>query len=242
DAAAACAAGAAILAAGSAALFEEYLTGPLVSVEVFRKAGRSLVLGVTDRVLSDPPYFAELSWTFPLHLPAGVRAELESAADAVLTAIGFDDGPAHVEFVLGPTGPKVVEVNPRMAGRGVTQLVNALSGYDEYELTIRAALGLALPEPGPKPPGFLSEWVVTAPADAPVTAEIAAAATSLPGVLGARLALHTPRTHAHGDRYDVGEVRAYGVSANEAQMCARAGAHAVMAAIAAAAQPEGTPQ
>lgn len=50
------------------ALLEEYIVGPLISAEVFRWRGETHLIGFADRVLSEPPHFAEVSWTFPLRL------------------------------------------------------------------------------------------------------------------------------------------------------------------------------
>ena len=44
-------------------------------------------------------------------------------AIAALDAVGFDFGPAHTEVRLTPAGPVVVEINPRLAGGMIPELV-----------------------------------------------------------------------------------------------------------------------
>jgi S-sulfo-L-cysteine synthase (3-phospho-L-serine-dependent) len=223
--------GAALLAQGTSALVEEYLLGPLVSAELFQHKGTTIVLGLTDRVLSDPPYFAELGWTFPLDLAASDRARLSALGEATLVAVGFDRGPAHVEFVCTPAGPLVVEVNPRMAGRGLTRIVSELSGRDEYAMVVAQALDDELPGGSGPAPGYQSEWVITGPAGSSPAAAAIDTVTGMPGIREVRLNRPSTAPHAFGTHYDLGEVRAVGTTFAEAQMRSRAGAQALVAAL-----------
>jgi biotin carboxylase len=220
-----------LLARGTPALIEEYLLGPLVSLELFRHQGITTVLGLTDRVLSDPPYFAELSWTFPLEIADDDRDAVSVLAGATLDAVGFDRGPAHVEFILTSAGPVVVEVNPRMAGRGLTRMVSDLSGYDEYAMVVAQALNSELPPPCVPARGHQSEWVVTGPAGSGLPAAAVHAVSRLPGIRHVRLNHPSTAPHAFGNHYDLGEVRAAGATFAEAQMRSRAGAQAAAAAL-----------
>jgi cysteine synthase A len=212
---------------GGPVLLEEYLPGPLVSAELFRHRGTTLRLGLTDRVLSDPPDFAELSWTFPLRLGPAEEEGVFEAAEAALDAVGFDSGPAHVELVLTGRGPRVVELNPRMAGRGLSDMVSGRSAYDVYELTIRAALDMPLPPPRTPAAGYASEWVVTGSPAGHIPEAAVRAVRALPGVRHVRLVDPARAMYAHAGLVDLGEVRATGSTFAEAQMRARAGAQAL---------------
>ena len=209
----------------SAVLVEEYLAGPLVSAECFRHRGTTLLLGLTDRVLSVPPSFAELAWSFPLDLPAATTQRVLATCTRVLDAVGLDDGPAHVELVLTTDGPRVVEVNPRMAGRGASHLVSELAAYDAYELTLLAALGEPLPTArAPRRSGGGAEHVVYGPPDAVVDPAAIGAAQRMPGVDHVRLVPGAMASPAFGGMVDHGEVLAWGETPAEAQLRARAAA------------------
>lgn len=221
-----------LLEHGRRVLIERYVAGPLVSIEVFRHDGATIVLGISDRVLSDPPDFGELSWTFPAQVEPATRDAMTAMADAALNAIGFTNGPAHIEAVLTADGPVLIEINPRMPGRGAGRMLSAHSGYDVYELTIAAALGRALPERRQRTSGFSSEWVITAatPHRPEVPEPVLDLARRLPGVESVRLIDPSATANlSYRDRYDVGEVRASGSSAGEAQMRARAAAQVLNA-------------
>lgn len=112
-------------------LVEELLTGSEHSVETMTLgAGEHRVLGVVDKYLGDPPWFVETGHDFPSRLPEDRRQALQEAALAALDAVGFDYGPAHTEIKWTSGGPVVVEINPRMAGGLIPELIRAATGLD----------------------------------------------------------------------------------------------------------------
>jgi biotin carboxylase len=122
-------------------LVEECLVGFEVSVEVLAEAGSVQVLGVTDKLLGGHNRFVELGHNFPSALPEPVRRELEAAAVAATTAVGFDLGIAHVEIKYTAAGPKLIEINPRPAGDQITELMDRSLGLSTMELLLRQYLG-----------------------------------------------------------------------------------------------------
>jgi cysteine synthase A len=126
------------------ALVEEYLDGPEFSVELFARNGEAWCLGVTQRTVTPPPRFVETGHLFPAQIPAEDAARIEACARAALETLGFRSGPAHVEVRLTDRGPVVIEVNGRLAGGMIPELVRLASGVDAIEQQIRAAAGLPL--------------------------------------------------------------------------------------------------
>jgi cysteine synthase A len=123
-------------------LVESYLSGPEYSVEtVTLPEGTTRVIGVTDKHLSSPPHFVEMGHDFPSALPAEQSAALAAAALQALAAVGFDFGPAHTEIRLTVEGPVVVEINPRLAGGMIPELVRHATGIDLLETLLDLLLG-----------------------------------------------------------------------------------------------------
>jgi cysteine synthase A len=116
-------------------LVESLLAGPEFSVETFTLAsGRTEVLGITTKHLSPPPLFVEMGHDFPSVLESAAAARLTGAVLAALQAVGYDCGPAHTEIRLTPDGgPVVVEINPRLAGGMIPELVRLALGVDLVE-------------------------------------------------------------------------------------------------------------
>jgi len=127
---------------GDPILIEGLVEGPQVSAEILSRGRERLVLGFTDRL---PPLggFAERGGAFPAAFP--MEAEARRVAAAALDAIGFTDGAAHVEMRCGPNGPVVIEINPRLAGFVVPELVEVATGLDVYDALVRLHAGGSLP-------------------------------------------------------------------------------------------------
>jgi argininosuccinate lyase len=120
-------------------LVEEFVEGPLVSVECVTVGGKHHVLGITDRRLGGEPFFVELGGSFPSSIRGGRKAI--ATAKQALDAIGFDFGASHTEIVLGKHGPRLVEINPRLVGGFVPDMIDATLGCNVLLDLIRLHVG-----------------------------------------------------------------------------------------------------
>lgn len=115
------------LATSGEIIVEEYLDGPLFSLETVTTAkGRHFAWGYTDRLLTDD--FIETGATFPAITP-----DMEAGkqlVEAALGAIDFDFGSCHTEMIFTSNGPRIVEINPRPGGSGVCRLVERATDSD----------------------------------------------------------------------------------------------------------------
>lgn len=107
-------------------LVEEYVDGPEFSVEVLN--GESI--GITKKKLGPPPHFVEIGHDFPADLCEDEWNAVTEAALEAAAAVGLLWGPAHIEVKLGPKGPRIIEINPRMAGGRIPYLIKFASGFD----------------------------------------------------------------------------------------------------------------
>ncbi|MCS0600872.1 ATP-grasp domain-containing protein [Streptomyces sp. LP11] len=120
---------------------EEFVSGPEYSAEVLD----GTVAGITAKHLGAPPLFVETGHDFPADLAPAVREAVTEAAEAAVRALGIALGPAHVELRLGPAGPVLIEVNPRLAGGWIPRLVREATGADLILGTVAAFSGRPAP-------------------------------------------------------------------------------------------------
>lgn len=123
-------------------LVERYLPGPEYSVEMFGVAGEQVCLGITEKSVGELPHFVELGHVFPAPLAAADANRLESVVRAALAAAGVDFGATHTELRLTPDGPALIEINPRLAGGMIPELIHRASGVRVLRQQLRAVLGL----------------------------------------------------------------------------------------------------
>ncbi|MEU8512761.1 pyridoxal-phosphate dependent enzyme [Kitasatospora sp. NPDC048722] len=127
-----------------AVLVEQYVDGPEFSAEMFGVDGEARCVGVTQRTVSPLPHFVETGHLFPADVDGALAGRIADTARQALKALGFERGPAHVELRLTADGPAVIEVNGRLAGGMIPELIRPATGIDLLEQQIRAAAGLPL--------------------------------------------------------------------------------------------------
>lgn len=116
-------------------LIEEYILGVEYSVETFNQN----VVGITRKHTSPEPYFLETGHDFPATLSEDMS---RCGSETVLHALSLLDltwGPAHTEIRLTKGGPAIVEVNPRLAGGLIPELVRLATGINLMSATVAAA-------------------------------------------------------------------------------------------------------
>jgi biotin carboxylase len=122
-------------------LVEEYCIGYEVSVETFTSASGTVALAVSDKSLGAHPFFVEIGDVLPSALPDEVTSVLSQTAIAALDAVGHDFGPAHTEVRMTAQGPRLIEVNARLGGADIPDLLEAAFGLRMYHETLRAFAG-----------------------------------------------------------------------------------------------------
>lgn len=124
-------------------LVEEMLRGEEFSVETCTFRGETTVLGVTDKCLAFYPHFIEAGLMHPADIPEAQASQLSEFVRQALTAVGYSHGLAHTEVKLTPDGPRIIEINARMGGSYIFELVELVTGVNLFA----AAIDLALDRP-----------------------------------------------------------------------------------------------
>ncbi|MET9926180.1 MULTISPECIES: ATP-grasp domain-containing protein [unclassified Streptomyces] len=124
------------------ALFAEaFLAGPLYSAETLSWEGTTRLLGLLSRQTSRTAVVREEVAAFPVALPGEMRAAIEEWVGRVLEAAGHRGGFAHVEFILTSEGPELVEINRRIGGALVGEVLCRTLNTNVYTAMMDEALG-----------------------------------------------------------------------------------------------------
>ena len=118
-------------------LVEEFADGPQYSIETFNQK----VIGITKKYLGPLPHFVMIGHDHPATLPSGTQVVLERIALKGLTALSLTWGPAHIEVRLTGNRPQIIEINPRLAGGFIPELVRLATGIDLVAETISLICG-----------------------------------------------------------------------------------------------------
>lgn len=120
---------------------EAFLAGPLYSAETLSWDGTTRLLGVLSRQTSRQPAVREEAAAFPVALPPAEVSGIERWVGDVLHAAGQHSGFAHVEFILTTRGPELVEINRRIGGALVGEVMCRSLGTNVYTAMMEEALG-----------------------------------------------------------------------------------------------------
>lgn len=126
---------------------QPYHQGPMYSAEVWRDGTTAMLFGVTNRIVSPPPFFTEQVKSFPWAANTSWEASVENWVMELLAALDYDLGLAHVEFIETSSGFELVEINARMAGALITPGILATTNFNPYALAVEQALGVPLSLP-----------------------------------------------------------------------------------------------
>ena len=125
-------------------LIEEYMDGEEVSVETITTEGETYILGITSKGLTGWPNFVECEFSFPYTLEDQTYHEVINLVKKGIESIGYSHGPCHTEVRLTEDGPKIVEINPRIGGRFISEMIEDSLGINPFREVIKLTMGEAL--------------------------------------------------------------------------------------------------
>ena len=124
------------------ALVEEFLVGAEVSVEGYTVEGNHNIITITDKIVSELPYFVEIGHTEPSRLSDYEQDDIKKVAKAAMQAIGMRNGPTHTEIKVTSAGAKLIEIAARLGGDHITShLVPLSTGVDMVNCSYATLLG-----------------------------------------------------------------------------------------------------
>ena len=134
------------IAARRPMLVERCLSGSYLGCDTFSVQGCHTLLGVHEHHMFAPPSLAIRGGTFTPN--QGQFTALEQYAFAVLEALDFDCGAAHLEIILGVNGPHLLDLNPRLVGSRLPRLVGRSLGRSVHADLIALHTGEQPTHPG----------------------------------------------------------------------------------------------
>lgn len=125
------------------AIAEEYITGKEISVESISYNGDHRVLAITDKIITDPPYFVELEHHQPSSISNDLKNRIIDETIKILKAAQVTNGAGHLEFKIRDDQEIfLIEIGSRMGGDFIgSDLVELSTGIDFVNAVIDISLG-----------------------------------------------------------------------------------------------------
>lgn len=116
-----------------------------ISVEILNTPSEKYLVGITNKFLSEEPYFSEVGHQVPSDLMFDNDAKelLFSLAKKACLELKINFGLAHVEIKINSnlTKPVIIEVGARPAGDGILDLYEKATRYNFYKAHCETYLG-----------------------------------------------------------------------------------------------------
>ncbi len=132
---------------GQPLLLEEYLPGPVHTLETLGDGTNLIAIGGFEVSLSEPPHFVELeaSW-----VPYTANSPTHRQMLEQVRRFGTAFGSCHSEFALTPPGPRLIDINYRTVGDGRDFLLDRMMDHQLFKTILTLHLGQPLDITAPR--------------------------------------------------------------------------------------------
>jgi len=128
---------------------EEFIKGKEVSVETVSYKGKHLIITITDKEITEAPYFVELAHHQPTAFSEEIKYKIHEISHQILNATKVENGASHIELIITGEGKVYpVEIGSRMGGDFIgSDLVQLSTGFDYLQAVLDIALNqYSMPE------------------------------------------------------------------------------------------------
>lgn len=132
-------------------IVEEYVEGDEIIAAGIVRGGRYHLVDISDKVLSDPPFFVDLAHLSPSR-HFGMKDAISATGQRVADAFEIRTSPLIMELRVTPAGAlHLIEAVPEFGGEFIPDiLIPRRTGYNFIAETIRAATGMDFSAPSPR--------------------------------------------------------------------------------------------
>jgi biotin carboxylase len=125
------------------AVAEPFVVGREYGVESFVDNGTIHVLGVMQKDMTLPPYYAELGHAIPSGLSEELETKVKTCVHNALVALGVNHGSVNMDLLINEKGDvHIVDIGARMGGNLIgSHIIPKGTGIDYMGIMIRAAVG-----------------------------------------------------------------------------------------------------
>lgn len=119
-------------------LIEEYIEGQEYSAEILSYKGKHKIIGITKKTVGNEPFFVEKGHFFPYKSKA-IEDYTEGFIE-ILNSLNWQEGPIHLEFKIKNSKIFIVEINGRLAGGMIPELIRYSMEIDLLKEQLRVSM------------------------------------------------------------------------------------------------------
>lgn len=124
-----------------AIIIEEYLDGDQYLVEALIINHEPHIIGVLEQEITQGERFIITGYGVLANVPNSIKIGLEKVLQSIVSSFKLENGALHLEIRLTKTGWKLIEINPRVSGGAMNNMIEAAYGFNLVEETLKLFLG-----------------------------------------------------------------------------------------------------
>ena len=125
------------------ATVEPFINGEEYGAESFVLNGEVYVLGVMKKLMTKPPYYAELGHSIPSQLSPEIENKVKNCVKKAIKALDINFGSVNMDMLITKSGDvHIVDIGARMGGNLIgSHIIPIGTGVQYIENMVRAAVG-----------------------------------------------------------------------------------------------------
>ncbi|MFJ7736304.1 ATP-grasp domain-containing protein [Lysinibacillus sp. NPDC097287] len=126
---------------GETIMIEEYLEGPQYLVEALVYKRQAHIMGIIEQEITQGQRFIITGYGVLAEVSTDLKAGLEEVLHSIVKEFDIENGTLHLELRLTKHGWKLIEINPRISGGAMNNMLYAAFGISLVEETLKLFLG-----------------------------------------------------------------------------------------------------
>ncbi|OIU70798.1 ATP-grasp domain-containing protein [Rossellomorea aquimaris] len=122
-------------------LIEEFVTGPQYLIEVLVHQSKTTIVAIIEQEISSMHRFIITGYHMPAALNEYARGRLTESIEQIMEDIGLTHGTCHLEMRWTEGEWKLIEINPRISGSVINQMILESTGISLVKETLKLYLG-----------------------------------------------------------------------------------------------------
>lgn len=122
-------------------IIEEFIDGEQYLVESIIHDGKIHIAGVIQQEITYGKRFIITGYGVLAFVPKQLNDSIMEVLESIVGKFGIRNGAMHVEMRLTANGWRLIEINPRISGGAMNNMLKAAFGFDLVEETLKLYLG-----------------------------------------------------------------------------------------------------
>jgi biotin carboxylase len=122
-------------------IIEEYVDGSQYLVEALIYNNKIMIAGIIEQEITQGKRFIITGYGVLAEVPNHIKAGIEEVLQSIISQLGINNGALHLELRRTKGGWKLIEINPRISGGAMNEMILAAFGFNLVEETLKLYLG-----------------------------------------------------------------------------------------------------